>query len=670
MIAFLDKLPTILTLAVLVGIFLALRRHSPEERVRLWTYAWALIFVHFLIQLFETHTGFTENLVESIDLGALELSGVVFVVSMSGAIVDRGRRALLLTALAVPTAFHATAATFGWHLQVLEAAALAILTITGAASLVREMGWTSPLGISLAALVAAGGTWAIRDQWLGSPDRGVDAVLTLTFGISGILFWRLVRRWSPGVVAVAGGFLAWGAVFPCAELMAHFYRTLKVNPELWNVPKFFVAIGMVLTMLEDQSRLVDESRAQEHAENLLLHKLSLVSSRLLDGREVTALGREITEAVTGGSSFRSAALFLLADDRSLTLAGASGVQAEELDALRTRLERHQIEGIKQVCASGEPLGNNAFLLRRTKGESSKVDHNSADKLAARQIMIPLVSRRGAHVGGLWLMKQGEAVSGESAELGELAMLAADLAVTLENQRLHRQLVRAEKLAALGQLVAGVAHELNNPLTGILGYGELLAEEVEKESARKRLEKLGTEARRMKRIVDGLLRFGRQGNPGSRTSDLNIVLHDVIQLREYHLRKFGIRVDMKVESAAEQLAIGEDELKQILLNILNNAIDAVEESARRTISIRATRQDDRVAIRFEDSGPGFHDAGRAFDPFYTTKAVGKGTGLGLSICYGIAREYGGDIALANKHPYGATVVVELPAAGTPVFRVDD
>jgi len=662
--SFLDKLPTILTLAVLVGIFLALRKHSPAQRVRLWTFAWVLVFVHFLIKVFETHAGFTENLVESVDLGALELSGVVFVVSMMQAIVDRWRRVLLLACLVVPTAFHAVVATSDWRLRGLEMLALAILTAAGAIFVAREIGWKSPLGISLAALVVGAGVWALLDQWHGNPEIGIVAILSLTFGISGVLFWRLVRRWSPGVVAVAGGFLAWGAVFPAAVLVAHFRPGLQVNPELWNVPKFFVAIGMVLTILEDQSRLVDESRAQERAENLLLHQLSLVTSRLLDGREVASLGKEIAEAITDTSSFRSAALFLLGDDRSLTLAGSSGVRAAELDVLRSQLERQQIEGIKQICASGEPLGNNAYLLCDAPGQAV------ARKRQIRQIMIPLVSRRGAYVGGLWLSKQGEAESHESAELGELAMLAADLAVTLENQRLHRQLVRSEKLAALGQLVAGVAHELNNPLTGILGYGELLAEEVEKESARNRLEKLAVEARRMKRIVDGLLRFGRQGNPDSRSADVSIALHDVIQLREYHLRKFGIEVDLKIEGAVGSLAIGDDELKQILLNVLNNAIDAVEDSARRKISIRAFRQDDRVAIRFEDTGPGFHDLGRAFDPFYTTKAVGKGTGLGLSICYGIAHEHGGDIALANKHPYGASVVIELPTAGAPVFRADD
>jgi two-component system NtrC family sensor kinase len=186
------------------------------------------------------------------------------------------------------------------------------------------------------------------------------------------------------------------------------------------------------------------------------------------------------------------------------------------------------------------------------------------------------------------------------------------------------------LAALGQLVAGVAHELNNPLTGIIGYSELLAEEVQGEKVVKRLQKLGHEAHRMKRIVDGLLRFARQTNPAARAADLDAALRDVIQLREFHLRKLGITVQPHVDPNLPRIAIGEDELKQVLLNLLNNSIDAVEDSARRCIQIRAFSDQNTVVIQFEDSGPGFTDLNRAFDPFFTTKPVGKGTGLGLSI----------------------------------------
>ena len=276
----LDKLPTILILAVLVGIFVALQRHSTTTRVRLWTYAWALIFVHFVIQLFEGPSGRFENIFEAIDLGALELSGLVFVVSMSQSVEDRFYRRTMLLLLCVPTAFHVTAVSLEWPTRWALVISLMMLTIAGVALALLEEGHRSPLGLIHASVILIAGSWAIRDQWRGDSALAFLVILTLGFATSGFWFWRGTKRWSPGVVAVAGGFLAWGAVFPMAALVGRFFPDSGVTPELWNVPKFFVAIGMVLNLLEDKSRLVEAAHAREHAENRLLQKTSQISSRL------------------------------------------------------------------------------------------------------------------------------------------------------------------------------------------------------------------------------------------------------------------------------------------------------------------------------------------------------------------------------------------------------
>src|SRR3984885_9237455 len=656
----LDKLPTILTLGVLVGIFLALRKHSASERVRLWTYAWMLIFVHFLVQVFEGRAGFPEHILESIDLGALELSGVVFLASMIRSVENRKRHMLVMVGLGVPVLFHATVATFGWHLRGPMMATIVVLAGLGTALAFMENSLKSPFAWGLAAVAAGISAYALRGEWKGSADPEVIAILTVMFALSGVLFWRRVPRMSPGVVAVSGGFLAWGAVFPAAMLLAAAFPTLAVNPELWNVPKFFVAIGMVLTMLEDQSLVVDAARGRERAENSFLHKISEVSSRLLSGVDPLSLSTAMVDAVSSASSFRSAALFLMGEDRKFAFAAANGVKRNELARVQAQAGCDSQENYNQLFENCERIGNQSCVVTN---EPTKLDGEGRPWQAASwnsSVVVPLISPRGSRLGALWLGSDKDLAQVSGSEIVQLEMLMADFAGTIENSRLHRQLVRSEKLAALGQLVAGVAHELNNPLTGILGYADLLSEEVEGQKAAKRVEKLGAEARRMKRIVDGLLRFARQNNPATRAADFEVALRDVIQLREFHIRKLGIRMELHIEPQLPRIAIGEDELKQVLLNILNNAIDAVEESAQRSIAITVTRQGDRIFIRFDDSGPGFSDLNRAFDPFFTTKPVGKGTGLGLSICYRIIQEAAGEIVLSNKQPFGASISLEFPA----------
>lgn len=636
-----------------MGTFISLRKHSPSERTRLWIVAWALIFVHFFVQIFQTRTGFVEHIFESMDLAALELSGVVFLVSLARSAEDKLRRHVLFAILVPSAALHATAATFEWSNHWAMAFLLAIFFFGMAGFAFFAHKERSRFNLNLGMLLIAAGAWVVVAQLRGNADVGVDAILTLTFGISGFLFWKRFAAYSLGVITVSGGFLCWGAVFPVGALVEYLYPNVQVNPEIWNVPKYFVAFGMILAVLEEKSRIVEESGAREHDENLLMLRFSRITSRLLGGVDPSSLCKEIAEALTETAGFRCAAVILAREDGSLFLTGTSRCSAADAQALERTAATQDPARIAEFCAGGERLGSNSFRL----ASQSPLGKGAL----ALEIVVPLVSSRAACLGWIALSPAKGAQTTITPEIARVEMLAADLAVTIENARLHHQLMRSEKLAALGQLVAGVAHELNNPLTGIIGYTELLSDEVTQEAASKKIAKLGNEARRMHRIVSGLLRFARQSNCEERAANLESALHDALQLREFHLRKFAIGVQTEIEPALPSLAISEDELKQILLNLLNNSIDALEESRERIIRIHGRRHANRILFGFEDSGPGFSDLNRAFDPFYTTKPVGKGTGLGLSICYGIVRECGGDIHLSNRKPYGASVEIEIPAA---------
>jgi two-component system NtrC family sensor kinase len=230
--------------------------------------------------------------------------------------------------------------------------------------------------------------------------------------------------------------------------------------------------------------------------------------------------------------------------------------------------------------------------------------------------------------------------------------------------LQAKLVHTEKMAAVGQLVSGVAHEVNNPLTAILGFADLLMENPEiPETARKDLRVILQEAQRTKQIVQNLLSFARQMPPQRKPLELNAILRRTVQLRAYDFHSHGIQV---IEQLGEDLphVIGDaHQLQQVFLNILNNAYDAVHEIGRPArIQIHTCTIGEFVEISFRDNGYGISHPDRIFDPFFTTKEVGKGTGLGLSICYGIVREHGGDIFCHNNAgDQGATFIVRLPAA---------
>jgi two-component system NtrC family sensor kinase len=235
------------------------------------------------------------------------------------------------------------------------------------------------------------------------------------------------------------------------------------------------------------------------------------------------------------------------------------------------------------------------------------------------------------------------------------------------QRLQAQLVQTEKLVSLGQLAAGAAHEINNPLTAILGYSDLLADDASlSEKPRAIAAKIRDQARRTKTLVGNLLSFARQV-PAERTLlDLNTVVTNAVQLRALDLRNSGTKIDLKLESVLPGVRGDGNQLMQVFFNVVNNAVDAMEShSGSGTLTIKTMRDRGNVAITFSDTGPGIKEPHRVFDPFYTTKPIGKGTGLGLSICFGIVQEHGGRILCYNGQEGGAVFRVELPAVLAPL-----
>lgn len=244
-----------------------------------------------------------------------------------------------------------------------------------------------------------------------------------------------------------------------------------------------------------------------------------------------------------------------------------------------------------------------------------------------------------------------------------ARLLARSESSIENlQRLQVQMVQSEKLVSLGELAAGAAHEINNPLTAILGYSDLLADDESlPERARGTAGKIREQARRTRNLVQNLLSFARQVPTERTLLDINTVVSNAVQLRALDLHSGGSSIELHLESVLPGVRGDNNQLMQVFFNIISNALDAMgEHSGGGALTIRTQRDRGNVIVLFLDTGPGIKEPHRVFDPFYTTKAVGKGTGLGLSICYGIVQEHGGRIICYNGQSGGAVFRVELPA----------
>lgn len=263
----------------------------------------------------------------------------------------------------------------------------------------------------------------------------------------------------------------------------------------------------------------------------------------------------------------------------------------------------------------------------------------------------------------------------SDELGQLAYAFNHMTKNLRHSHaeLHKtvqtlkatqaQLIQSEKLSAVGEFVAGVAHELNNPLTSVIGFAELLKQVELHPKHQSYLQYIVKSTERCHRIVQGLLSFARQHPPERVLLNVNEMVGGVLEILAYEMRTSNIEIQRQFDPKLPRILGDSHQLQQVVLNILNNARQAMEGHVTNG-RIRITTETNGAVVRiaFEDNGPGIQsdNLAKIFDPFFTTKPIGKGTGLGLSLCYGIVREHGGGITAHSLPGKGATFTIELPS----------
>jgi two-component system NtrC family sensor kinase len=233
--------------------------------------------------------------------------------------------------------------------------------------------------------------------------------------------------------------------------------------------------------------------------------------------------------------------------------------------------------------------------------------------------------------------------------------------TQELQQVQDQLIRAGKMAALGELAAGVAHEINNPLTGVLTFSSLMLKKVDESHPwKKDLENIVQQTTRCRNIVRGLLDFARQRKPDKKEWDMHALLEQTLTLMEKQAPFQNIKINKEFKGTLPMLFVDGDQIQQVFMNILLNAADAMTENGG-TLTIQTEFRDGMATVSFADTGCGIpkEHLSKLFDPFFTTKQTGKGTGLGLAISYGIIQSHSGDIEVESEVGKGSTFRVKLP-----------
>lgn len=323
--------------------------------------------------------------------------------------------------------------------------------------------------------------------------------------------------------------------------------------------------------------------------------------------------------------------------------------------------RCQEAGYREEYLRGHTLAE--FIPQGRRSLFEKSFENALRGFASENLELPVL--RGNRSTGRFSVSLSP-MRDEQGQVNSIVVVMSDIT---ETAVLQAQLRHSEKMAALGQLVSGVAHEINNPLAAIVGYSDLLLENPDiSEPAKDELRIVLQEAERTKEIVQNLLHFARQTPARREPLDVHSVLRQVLQLRSYGSAGQDVKVIEHFKSSVPRVFADAHQLQQVFLNILNNAYDAVNEAQRAgKIEIATSEVKGMIEVAIRDNGTGISDAERIFEPFYTTKEAGKGTGLGLSICYGIVREHGGEVSCANNPDgVGSTFLVRLPAAEAAVL----
>jgi signal transduction histidine kinase len=431
---------------------------------------------------------------------------------------------------------------------------------------------------------------------------------------------------------------------------------------LWGLVVIFEGylVWMASRTVCERARRQDEQALRKEFEAYVR-----LEATLRTGESARELGRRVCAVVARESAFPHVALLMRDAELRLHVEGSAGLDDLMLGALNAWAESFALR--RNACARPAERPRH-FVVTLDSMEAFDATRKGGVVRPREVTIVPLWSQGGAMLGALAVSLPAKVRGRRAQELSPLEALAAQLGRSVEKALLNERVLRAEKMAGLGQLAEGVAHELNNPLTAVLGYAEMIAAGATDERVRDDARTIASQAMRMKEIVDGLLRFWRPVAAGDGMIDVPGLLRGLAAGVEPELAAQGVRLVLqRVDGTVPCSVRGrEEQIIELFEHLVKNAAHAAEtyeggELDKRAVRVTMQREETMVRVVVSDTGAGFEEPSRVFDPFYTTREPGEGEGMGLALSYGIVHRHGGEISAVNLHPHGAAVVVELPLA---------
>ena len=655
------SVPTMALLGMMVAVFALLYWRSRTNRRLLWLIGWSMATVRLI---FQTNFDGAQGLKLAISNVAIELAGLMFLGSVSPILFLRKPKLPYVAAFGTPLIFLAVLTSLFPHPGPLLHGVILLSVVVAAYVVIHWSAQKNLLPVWFTMLVAI--AVSITCFWLVWTDKFDLALWAAHAGcsfITALLFIAAYRRFSPGVIFTATGLFLWSSPIAIEHVLPADNPVLHMYFHVLELGKVMAALGMVALALEDEIALNEAAQRRDRRARVELEQYAKLDLSAIASPDFEICYDHICQEIVQVSRFRQAAIFIRSVERNYYLAGKAGMEGALAGALEELGKRLTVEQIREFSKSDEikvELGNTAFVNLRPLF----VPGDELERLNFVQVhAIPIFTRSGDVEGSLVLSKiKDPSEPLQADDLLPLELLMARIAANRQNDYLLRRMMQSEKLAGLGHLAGGVAHELNNPLTVVMGYAELLEENDADERSRRNASVIRREARRMKQIIESLVRFSKPSPSEQSSVSIEQLLLDIERLRRTDLDRKGIDFRLKIAENLPRIRANGDQLRQVFLQVVNNAISALAELCAgepRRLVVDATLMNGRLHVIVSDSGPGFPDPQHVFDPFYTTKQPGQGIGLGLSFCYSVIREHRGEIIASNLHPRGAAVVIELP-----------